>query len=44
MSTFDLTNNYFIIAGGTELLGQKYAEAIAEMGGTPIILDINKKK
>jgi len=44
MSRFDLTNKHFVITGGTGLLGQKHAEAIAEVGGIPIILDINKNK
>lgn len=40
---FDLTNKVAIITGGAGLLGKKHAEAIAEIGGTPILLDINEK-
>jgi NAD(P)-dependent dehydrogenase (short-subunit alcohol dehydrogenase family) len=39
---FDLTNKIAIITGGAGLLGIKHAEAIIEMGGTPILLDINE--
>jgi len=44
MNRFDLTDRYFIITGGSGLLGHKHAEAIAEVGGVPIILDINENK
>ncbi len=36
-----LKNKVAVITGGAGLLGAKHAEAIAEMGGIPILLDIN---
>ena len=39
----DLTNKVSVITGGAGLLGERHAEAIAEFGGNPIILDIDKK-
>ncbi len=41
--SFDLTDQVAIITGGAGKLGEKHAEAIAEFGGIPILLDINKK-
>ena len=41
--SFDLTEKVAIITGGAGLLGEKHAEAIAEFGGIPILLDIDKK-
>ena len=41
---FQLTNKVAIITGGVGLLGIKHAEAIAEMGGIPILLDIDVEK
>ena len=41
---FDLQNRVAIITGGAGLLGVKHAEAIAEIGGIPIMIDINEKK
>lgn len=38
---FDLTGKVAVITGGGGLLGPKHAEAIAEYGGVPILLDIN---
>ena len=38
--TFDLSGKVAIITGGTGLLGQKHAEALAEFGAIPILLDI----
>ena len=37
---FDLTGRVAIITGGTGLLGQQHAEAIARAGGIPILADI----
>lgn len=37
---FDLSGRTAIITGGAGLLGVKHAEAIAEMGGTPILIDL----
>jgi len=39
--SFDLTGRVAIITGGAGLLGQSHAEAVAEWGGTPVLLDIN---
>lgn len=41
--SFDLTDKVAVITGGAGLLGKKHAEAIAEFGGIPILLDIEKK-
>jgi len=41
--SFELNNRVAVITGGAGLLGQKHAEAIAEFGGIPILLDINEK-
>ena len=41
---FQLTDKVAIITGGVGLLGIKHAEAIAEMGGIPILLDIDVEK
>ena len=41
---FDLTNKVIIITGGAGLLGQKHAEAVAEFGAIPIILDLSQIK
>ena len=41
---FSLEGKNAVITGGAGLLGQKHAEAIAEMGGNPILLDINEEK
>ena len=39
---FDLCGRVAIVTGGAGLLGVKHAEAIAEMGGIPILLDIHE--
>jgi len=41
--SFDLKNKVAVITGGAGLLGEKHAEAIAEFGGIPILLDIDQK-
>ena len=41
--SFDLTSKIAVITGGSGLLGEKHAEAIAEFGGIPILLDIDEK-
>ena len=41
---FNLEGKNAVITGGAGLLGEKHAEAIAEMGGNPILLDINESK
>jgi len=37
---FDMTGRVVIITGGTGLLGQRHAEAIAGAGGTPVLADV----
>jgi NAD(P)-dependent dehydrogenase (short-subunit alcohol dehydrogenase family) len=37
---FDLTDRVAIITGGTGLLGQQHAEAVAQAGGIPVLADI----
>ncbi|HYX27356.1 MAG TPA: SDR family oxidoreductase [Pyrinomonadaceae bacterium] len=39
-TAFDLTGRVAVITGGAGLLGKKHAEAIAEMGGVPVMLDL----
>lgn len=39
---FDLAGRVVIITGGAGFLGPKHAEAVAEFGAIPIILDINE--
>jgi NAD(P)-dependent dehydrogenase (short-subunit alcohol dehydrogenase family) len=41
---FDLTGRVAIITGGAGLLGTRHAEAIAEMGGIPVLVDIDQTK
>ena len=40
--SFDLTDKVAVITGGAGLQGEKHAEGIAEFGGIPILLDIDK--
>src|SRR5688572_8412641 len=37
---FDLTGRVAIITGGTGMLGQQHAEAIARAGGIPVLADV----
>lgn len=41
---FSLDGRVAIITGGAGLLGVKHAEAIAEMGGIPILIDIDEER
>ena len=41
---FDLTGKIVVITGGAGLLGQKHAEAVAEFGAMPVILDLSHRK
>ena len=41
---YDITGRVALITGGAGLLGVQHAEAIAEIGGIPILLDIDEKK
>ena len=38
---FDLKDKVAVITGGSGLLGQKHAQAIAEFGGKPVLLDLD---
>ena len=40
---FDLTDKRIVITGGGGFLGTHFAEAVAEMGGLPILLDLSKQ-
>jgi len=40
---FDLKGRVAVITGGTGTLGRMHAEVIAEMGGIPVLGDINRK-
>jgi len=40
---FSLEGKVAIITGGAGLLGEKHAEAVAEFGGTPVLIDIDEK-
>jgi NAD(P)-dependent dehydrogenase (short-subunit alcohol dehydrogenase family) len=42
INMFDLSGKVAVITGGAGFLGQKHAEAIAEFGGTPVIIDLNQ--
>ena len=42
--SFDLSGRVAVITGGTGLLGQKHAEAVAELGGIPCLLDLDEAK
>lgn len=41
---FDLTARVAIITGGAGLLGVKHGEAVAELGGIPILVDIAEER
>ncbi len=41
---FDLSGRVAVITGGAGLLGRKHAEAIAELGGIPVIVDIDRQR
>ena len=40
-STLSLTGRVVLITGAAGLLGIRHAEAVAEMGGVPILADLN---
>jgi NAD(P)-dependent dehydrogenase (short-subunit alcohol dehydrogenase family) len=39
---FDLTGRVAVITGGAGFLGRKHAEAVAEMGGLPVLADLEE--
>ena len=41
---FNLKDRVVIITGGAGLLGEKHAEAVAELGGIPVLFDINEQE
>lgn len=41
---FDLTGRVVVITGGTGLLGRRHAEAVAEMGGCPVVMDLDANR
>jgi NAD(P)-dependent dehydrogenase (short-subunit alcohol dehydrogenase family) len=41
---YDITGRVALITGGAGLLGVKHAEAIAEIGGLAVLLDVDEKK
>ncbi len=41
---FDLAGRVAVITGGAGLLGVQHAEAIAEMGGIPILVDVDARR
>lgn len=43
LDRFSLQDRVIVISGGAGLLGRKHAEAIAQAGGVPLLLDINRE-
>src|SRR5688500_13879957 len=43
-SLFDLTGRVAVITGGAGLLGLRHAQAIAEMGGVPVLFDVDGER
>lgn len=44
LEKFNIENKVVVITGGAGLLGKTFVEAIAEIKGIPVILDLNAKK
>lgn len=43
-NVFDLSGKIAVITGGAGFLGRKHAEAIAEFGGTPLLVDLQQSR
>ena len=43
-ASFDLSGRVVVITGGAGLLGTRHAEAVAEMGAHPVLLDVNAQR
>lgn len=39
---FDISNRVAVVTGGAGMLGRRHAKAIAEIGGVPVLLDLNE--
>ena len=44
LEKFSLEGKLIAITGGSGLLGSEHSEAVAEIGGVPLILDIDEVK
>lgn len=44
MNLFDLSGKIAVITGGAGFLGQKHAEAVAEFGGIPVLIDCDQSR
>ena len=44
INKFSLLDKVIVITGGSGLLGEQFANAIARVNGTPVLIDINYKK
>jgi NAD(P)-dependent dehydrogenase (short-subunit alcohol dehydrogenase family) len=43
LESFDLAGRVAVITGGGGLLGRRHAEAVAELGGVPVLVDLDRK-
>src|SRR5688500_15985337 len=41
LGAFDLTGRVAVITGGAGMLGVRHAEAVAELGASPVLLDLD---
>ena len=44
INKFSLLDKVIVITGGSGFLGEQFANAIARVNGTPVLIDINYKK